>query len=287
MLNSLANSHRSKVIFYLVTSHTYGTAIRALIIASTFKQAITMNNLHAFLFVSHIIVGSMALLLFWIPLFTAKGGLDHRKFGGYYLKTMYAVAATGAIMAIIVIADPIGIKGHQLSNPENTERFVLQVRLFWGFLLHLSLITFVSVRHAITVLRHKSNPLSLKQAHYILPLVLLFISGIGFIILGMSFGKVLHMIFGILGVFISLGMLRYCVRTTNKPKAWLAEHISATIGSGIGAYTAFISFGARHLLENLGSYQIVFWVAPGIIGSIAIALLSRKHVTNNVSPTSR
>ena len=49
------------------------------------------------------------------------------------------------------------------------------------------------------------------------------------------------------------------------------------IGSGIGAYTAFLAFGGRVMFSDMGQYQILFWVAPGIIGGTAISLLVRKY----------
>jgi hypothetical protein len=64
-----------------------------------------------------------------------------------------------------------------------------------------------------------------------------------------------------------------------KHKQWVIEHLGAMIGSGIGAYTAFFAFGGRQLFENLGNVQIIFWVAPGVIGSIAITILSRNYTT--------
>jgi hypothetical protein len=66
-----------------------------------------MSTLHSFTFVLHIIFGSMALILFWLPLASKKGSLDHIKFGRYYAKVMYVVAASGAVMAMLVIYSPL------------------------------------------------------------------------------------------------------------------------------------------------------------------------------------
>jgi hypothetical protein len=96
-------------------------------------------------------------------------------------------------------------------------------------------------------------------------------------ILGLLYGRTLHSVFGMLGIAISIGMLRYCLNATPKPKQWLVEHLGAMLGSAIGAYTAFFAFGGRSLFSDLGNAQLLFWIAPGVIGGTAIFLLSRKY----------
>jgi hypothetical protein len=38
-----------------------------------------------------------------------------------------------------------------------------------------------------------------------------------------------------------------------------------------------MSFGDRSMFGNIGKWQFVFWVAPGVIGAIANARMSRKY----------
>lgn len=242
-----------------------------------------MLILHSALFVSHILLGSMALMLFWVPLIAGKGGLNHVKFGRYYGNTMYAVAASGALMAMLVIYDPITLKGHLLGDSSDHHAFANTIRIFWGFLLYLSLLTYVSVKQGFAVLKHKTSSVPLRTAGHLGPIILLLIGGIGVFALGIIHNRVLHIVFGILGIMISTGMLRYCFTEKLKPKQWLIEHLGGMIGSGIGAYTAFIAFGGRKFFADLGSLQIIFWIAPGVIGSIAIYSLSKKYQPKNLN----
>ena len=85
------------------------------------------------------------------------------------------------------------------------------------------------------------------------------------------------MIFGPLGLFIAATNLHFTFKKTVSAKGWLVEHLGAYITSGIGAYTAFISFGGRHLFYTSGYLQLAMWVMPGIIGTIFILVLSRKY----------
>lgn len=180
-------------------------------------------------------------------------------------------------MAVIVLFDPMLIKGHLLKNPQNQDLFVYKVRLFWYFLLVLSLLTFVSVKHGLATLRYKSEAHKLAHKSYVTPLYLLVISGAGLLALGIKESNTLHMVFGVLSVAIGSNMLRFCRSKTSTPKRWLVEHLSAMIGSGIGAYTAFLTFGARQVNEDWGQFQLFVWIAPGVVGSIAIFFMSRKY----------
>ncbi len=239
-----------------------------------------MSTIHNLFFMSHILVGSMALLLFWAPLVTKKGSIDHIKFGRYYGNIMYLVAFTGAVMALMVIYDPMAIKGEMFRPGSDRERFTGTIRVFWGFLLFLSLLTYVSVRQGFAVLKHKGNIAELRKPLHVIPLVALVVGGVFMLVLGIQASRILHIIFGILGAIIGTGMLRFCFKKHIDAGQWVSEHLSAMIGSGIGAYTAFLAFGGRQLFENIGSFQIIFWIAPGVIGSIAITLLSRKYDQN-------
>lgn len=236
-----------------------------------------MNTIHSLLFTMHIIVGSMALILFWVPIVAKKGSLNHRKFGRYYANTMYLVAATGALMALMVLYAPLVIKYQFVNENTNTAQLALRLRIFWGFLLYLSLLTFVNVRHGILVLKHKNQHSHLRQWPHLFSIGLLFIGGIVLFAFGLNYSNYLHIIFGILGAVLAFQIGAFCLTKSVTPNRWLVEHLGAFIGSGIGAYTAFIAFGGRTIFSELGQWQLVFWIAPGVVGAIATALMSRKY----------
>lgn len=235
-----------------------------------------MTYFHSTLFFAHILFGTAALILFWVPICTKKGQLNHKKFGRAYRNVMYAVAGSGSAMAIIVIAMPLVIKP-QLANAENIEQAVENIRYFWLFLLYLGLLSFTTTRHGDAVLKAGNDRSTLRRLSYVTPLFMLAIGGIGFIFFGSLLGQTLHLLFGILGCVVGFSMLRYVFKKEVSKGAYLLEHIGSMIGSGIGAYTAFLAFGGRHLLEGIGSYQLIFWIAPGVLGSILSFYLTRKY----------
>jgi hypothetical protein len=219
----------------------------------------------------------MALLLFWVPILTKKGGLDHRKFGRHYANTMYMVAGTGALMALMVLYAPLVIKYQFVNDNTNTEQLALRLRIFWGFLLYLSLLTFVNVRHGILVLKNKKQHSNMREWPHLAFIGLLLIGGIVLLAFGVIYSNTLHIIFGILGTVLAMQIGHFCLAKSVSPNRWLVEHLGAFIGSGIGAYTAFLAFGGRSLFSELGQWQIIFWIAPGVVGAIASALMSRKY----------
>ncbi len=236
-----------------------------------------MSALHSVLFVIHILVGSAALVLFWIPMLSKKGQLNHVTYGHHYKTAMYAVAASGAFMAALVLVWPMAIKGDSIANAADPQRALFNVRLFSAFLLYLSVLSFTTTRHGINVLLVKGRRREMQRFDYLLPIWVLLIGGVACLYAGIAFKRTLLTVFGILGLAISASMLRYCLKGAVKRNEWVIEHIGSMIGSGIGAYTAFIAFGGRTLFSGLGSWQMVFWIAPGLLGGLAAHFIARRY----------
>jgi len=205
-----------------------------------------------------------------------KGSLNHKRFGRAYKNVMYAVAGSGALMASIVMAMPLTIK-YEFANADNAQEIATNLRYFWAFLFYLAILSYTTTRHGNEVLVAKDHRQLLRRPGYVLPIILLALGGLGLMLIGVQRDSTLHIIFGILGLVVSLGMLRYIYKQNISPRAYYLEHIGSMMGSGIGAYTAFLVFGGRHLLSVTGSYQILLWIAPGILGSILSYYLTKKY----------
>ncbi|MFW8592227.1 hypothetical protein ACOI22_15580 [Glaciecola sp. 2405UD65-10] len=235
-----------------------------------------MSQIHSILLILHIVVGSLAIILFWVPMLTQKGRLNHIKFGKYYTFAMYTVAASGALMAILVIAAPLLVK-HEYANHEHGEQIAFNLRVFWTFLLYLALLTYTNTKQGVVMLRVKENRHLLRTFGHVAPLVALVLGGVALVGLGVAFNKPLHIVFGILGFVIAVGSLRYIFAAKVGAKHYIKQHIGHMLGSGIGAYTAFVTFGGRQLLELPGGFQFALWLAPGLIGGIASYVLTKKY----------
>lgn len=240
--------------------------------------------LHTALLALHAALGTAALLLFWIPAFSRKGGRNHRRYGRYYSVVMYAVAVSGALMAAIVLFDPVAIHAPRDLPPQDAVRFAAQTRPFYVFLLFLSWLTFSLIRHGNLVLRDRERRQSLRGAGHRVLLFGQLAGGVALTAMGLARGTVLPVVFGVLGVVLAGQMLRYVLGPAPRPGQWRVEHLSAMLGSGIATWTAFLTFGGRALLGVPEDWQLLLWIAPGAVGGLAIAWLSRKYTLRHRSP---
>lgn len=239
-----------------------------------------MTTLHSLLVGSHIAVGSLALLLFWVPAIVRKGSRLHVRAGKIYANAMYFVSITAFIASLMVLADPLGIRRpDEILDPERAAGLAQRFRMFSLFLLMLSVLVFTSVRHGVAALRERTAPGSLSR-----PLHRALIAALGLLAvvvgaLGIAHGQLLLIIFGGIGIAAAWGMSRDSRQTARRPGDLVVAHLNGLIGSGIGAYTAFFAFGGARFLRDLlpGQWQVVPWVLPAIVGTIVIGRLSRRY----------
>ncbi len=232
----------------------------------------------------HIAVGACALLLFWVPIFTRKGNLDHKRFGRFFAMGMYTVSISGIVMSSLDLMFPVAMHAPGLElTPERAAEVGLQVREFGLFLFSLSILVLTSTRHGWLAILHRDDRTPLRHPIHLGLNALLVTVGIVLLIVGINTSTILFMIFGPLQIVAGLTNLRYIFRNEIRPKEWWIQHLSGLIGSGIGAYTAFAVFGGRTMFEqifasNFESYSVFLWITPGIVGTIAINVWSRKYI---------
>lgn len=242
-----------------------------------------MFMIHQLSFYLHVAIGSCALLIFWIPVFTRKGNLDHKRYGRFFAMAMYVVSVSGFTMASLDLLNPIATHaGGEALSPDVAEQLSRDVRAFALFLFSLSVLVFTNTRQGWLSILHKDNRRPLRSPIHTALCVGLIAVGVVLFIYGMRTGSMLFMIFAVLEVVSGVNCLRYNFKEELKPKEWWTQHLSNQIGSGIGAYTAFMVFGGRRIFEVIfadpsADITIVLWVAPGVIGSIAITYLSRRY----------
>lgn len=243
-----------------------------------------MDTLHQLAFYLHISIGALSLIVFWIPMFTKKGSLDHKRFGRYFAMAMYAVSISGLLMSSMDLLLPFA--GHlppQIDQGEAARTAVAAaIRERAVFLFSLSILVLTTTRHGWLVILHRDNRQVLRTPLHVGLCVSLALAGAVLFVQGARGGELLFMGFAALEMFVGVGALRYAFKQTLAPKEWWIEHLGSLIGSGIGAYTAFFVFGGSRLLAQFlqggfESWSLVFWFAPGVIGGIAIGVLSGQY----------
>lgn len=242
-----------------------------------------MLSIHQFALYLHIAIGSCALILFWIPVVTRKGNLDHKRFGRYFAYAMYTVSLSGILMASTDLLFPIAMHASGISlTIEEAAAFSNEVRDFALFLLSLSFLVLTSTRQGWLTILHKSDREALRSPIHTGLCVSLVAVGLALLANGLRTGSAVFIIFSILQIVTGISNLRYNFKKELKPKEWWLQHLNGLFGAGIGAYTAFFVFGGRRILDSVfgdlyTDYSIVLWVAPGVIGGIAIGVVSRHY----------
>lgn len=221
-----------------------------------------MDTIFKFLLAIHIPAGFLGLILFWIPVFTKKGGNIHKKAGKGYVVSMWIVVVTATILCMI--------------NAWNKEYISAS---FLGF---ISILTAQPLWYGISILKYKNNvPLQMIKLKSLLSKVLFF-SGSGLLIWGILSKAqglaVLLIIFGIIGLTAAkdaFGNITIAQENSN----WLKEHIAGMIGTGIASHTAFFAFGGATFFQHIfsGPLMVIPWVMPSIVGAILIVRTNRKH----------
>jgi len=217
----------------------------------------------------------MALLAFWIPAFAKKGGRVHVNAGWFYVICMSVVVVTAFILSGMSFAWPLRVRtfDHALSADE-VARFIRNSRIFAFFLAYLAGLTLAAGWQGVRVLQTRQNPPALRTPFTFALNAAVVLAALGSLFVGLRDGNSVLWAMSPVGLLVSGGNLSYLLRGPQTKMHWWYEHLASMIGTGIAGYTAFFVFGARQLLPGLTrtNFYAVFWVAPTIVGVIAIFL---------------
>lgn len=212
---------------------------------------------------THILAGALSLLLFWLPVFTKKGGKAHRKIGNIYVWLMWVVVITAFLMCI-----------------EKTIDREYVGALFLGF---LSLVTGKPLWLGMAMLNNKKQySHRFRQIYISISLLILVYS---FVLLGAAIYyypspiAIMMLFFGMLGFLGERGLYQEW-KNGFKSRDWLREHYANLLISGAAAYTAFFAFGGRSIFGDAimsGYWSLVPWLGPTITIIIVIHFYDRFY----------
>ncbi|PCJ39660.1 MAG: hypothetical protein COA71_13545 [SAR86 cluster bacterium] len=222
----------------------------------------------------HVLAGFIGLTAFWIPVFTRKGGKNHRLYGKIFKYSAYTLLAAAAIALIIRTPEFVAT---DFSN-ENEVMFLS----FYLFITYLLLVVYIGLRHGFLVLEHKrditelDNGLNNTLAYVSMAASVMLIA---YAIIVSPGNQLLLYALSPIGVASGLDIKTAIRNKHNYKKTWLYEHLGALLGTGIAFHTAFAVFGAGQLFNlNLsGSVQVLPWIAPVLIGMPAIMIWTRIY----------
>ncbi|MGB3471298.1 MAG: hypothetical protein WBA51_10795 [Erythrobacter sp.] len=210
------------------------------------------------LVILHIIVGTIGLVAFWVPISTKKGAKNHRNGGKLCCYGFIAAGALAVAMAVLSIIDTT-------RHPEILDRD-LYLGLFGWMMLYLGILTIGFADYGLAVVRHSREREKLRGWRYQGVMAVVVISGAYCGYYGYLIGNALMMALSILGI-ASMAIQQVFVwrSATPSPKTYIGEHFRALIGMGISAYTAFMSVGLiRVVPEHV--FNPLIWAGPSVIG---------------------
>jgi hypothetical protein len=225
--------------------------------------------------VLHIGGGACALLLFWAPMLSRKGGKQHRNSGRWYTTAMTAVAASALILCATLLIDPVASKALSFTDPAARAAFVWEASLSATFLGQLAVMLYCNLHFGRWVLKVRAGREQLRTPRHLLPLAALLLISVYSGVMGVLHGRVLLPGFAAVGLFTVISNWRYVHAQEVPARAWQAAHIRNIIPSGIAAYTAFFVVGAASWIGD-SSWRLLPWIAPGVIGSVFITYYSRQ-----------
>ena len=228
---------------------------------------------------AHVATGFVGLGAFWIPIFTRKGGISHKRFGKVYAYCAYVVTLSAVVASVGRVA------AYQSQGIAISERPELYGFAF--FLGYLGIATFAAVRQSIRAVLTRRHPEELRTPFHV-ALAWASIAGSAVVIL-FAFGawsdaSLILLALSPVGVLTGSGMLQMMRHPGTEHMGWFYSHMGSMIGGGIAFHTAFAVFGAQRLWDYSleGALGIVPWILPALIG-IPGTMLATRHYKRKFS----
>ena len=229
-----------------------------------------MERLFQTVLAVHIAAGAVALLVFWVPLVTKKGGRTHRRVGWVYVVAAATVAVTGFLSCIPLVSS---------GSPLRWRAGI--------FLVYVSLLAGASVQFGVRALRTKGRTGASRAAIDLVPPLLLIAGGVALALaaFGIHRSMLLYVLFAALGVAIGVAHLRFWLTPPAHERAWFLAHMTGMGTSCITTVTAFIVVNARRL--GMRTFDLPLWAGPIAVLAVGLTLWRRyyaRRLTGNATP---
>ncbi len=224
---------------------------------------------------AHVVAGSIALMLFWIPVIAPKGGRVHVRAGWIYVLCMSVVVVTAFVMSALAFSVPLAIR--QFTRPLSAaelSHFVSEQRVSATFLAYLAGVTLALGWQGIWAVETRRATKNLKMAFGLVLNLAIVLGGLTVLVLGIKFRSGPLIGLSPLGPLLGARNLRYLLSGPRSHMHWWYMHLGSMIGTGIAGYTAFLVFGGSRLFPALARSQMytLLWVLPILIGVPAIRM---------------
>ncbi len=179
---------------------------------------------------SHILLGSIAIALYWSALLAVKGSRRHRRAGTVFF---------GLLIAVALSVGPMLLLRPGVFDPAYVVQFVY---------LALCLVTVATLGY--TAIRWKGDLARFRGRHFKILGVSIFVLAIVVLAAGVAEGKVLTMIFSWVGLFYGGTMIRFAWMGAEVHPRWpMIWHLNAVSGLFNAAHGTFLAISWRTLVD--------------------------------------
>lgn len=207
----------------------------------------------------HIIAGATALLVFWVPLVTRKGGRTHRRAGWVYVIAAAIVALTGMASAGRLTVDE--------SRP-----YAWRAGLF---LVYVGFFAAESALLGVRALRPQTRAQRVQNAIDLVPPLLLVGGGVALAVFGVCHARLLFVLFAALGVGQGVLHLRSWFTQRKDRDGRLLAHLTAMGTSCITTLTAFVVVNAPRL--GMRTFDARLWAVPIVVLGVGLGTVRRYY----------
>ncbi len=214
----------------------------------------------------HVLAGATALLTFWIPLATRKGGKSHSRSGWVFLGALLFV-----IIAVLIITP-----WRYFFDPERTE----EGKHFSLFLFYISIFSGVSMQQGIAVFKDsEKTPLSSAQ-RFAAP-ALLAVIATGFLLYAVLESHALYVIFGALGIHLARIQILFWRNSQHTAADRWVYHLENMFVCCIATVTAFGVTAIPRLIPGAAFNSVGVWIGPTLI-LVPLKFYLRKKYTKQL-----
>ena len=211
---------------------------------------------------AHIATGAVGLLLFWVAVFSRKGGRTHKQWGTVFVYSMLVTGCFAIGMGVSTLLDPVA------THPKLPDTVMVK-GIFGWMMVYLAILTISLAWHGIGVVRNKRNHNANRAPFDIFLQLLVIVAAINCAVQGWIAGQPLMMGISIVGMASGATNLYFTFSSAPARHAFLLEHVKALVGAGISVYTAFMTFGLVRLMPehalNPATWAIPLTVGLGLI----------------------
>jgi uncharacterized membrane protein len=207
----------------------------------------------------HIAAGAVALLVFWVPLVTKKGGRTHRRVGWVYVAAAATLAVTGFVLCIPLVSDG------------SARRWRAGI-----FLAYVSVLAGASAQLGVRALLTKARRTGAsRSAIDLVPPLLLIAGGVALAASSLGHSPVLYVLFAGLGVVLGVAHLRFWLTPPVHGREWFLAHMSGMGTSCITTVTAFVVVNAQRL--GMRTFDLRLWAGPIAVLAVGLTIWRRHY----------